>query len=64
MPRREQRIPKPRYNPKALSLIVELAILLTSEPRVTGEKPDGTDLTGTMSGYTAPPDGTIDISGF
>ncbi len=47
-----------------LSLVGELAILLTSEQRVAGAKPDGADPTGTMSGYTAPPDGTIDISGF
>lgn len=47
-----------------LSLVGELALPLISEPRVTGAKPDGADLTGIMSGYTVPPDGTIDISGF
>ena len=47
-----------------LSLVGELALPLISEPRVTGANPDGADLTGTMSGYTVPRDGTIDISGF
>ncbi len=47
-----------------LSLVGELALPLTSEPRVAGAKPDGTDLTGIMSGYTVLADGTIDISGF
>ena len=47
-----------------LSLVGELAILLTSEQRVTGAKPDGADLTGTMSGYTVLADSMIDISGF
>ena len=47
-----------------LSLVGELALPLISEPRGAGAKPDGADLTGIMSGYTVPRDGTTDISGF